>query len=139
MIGMRIKEYRKMMGATAVEFAKLAEISQGSLSGIENMKTKPAADTIAAIVRNTDINPMWLLTGEGPIKREETVQASSLTEEILETAIEVAEELLESLDKRATPKQRTQLILALYDLASEREDHIIDRPTALRLVKLMAA
>ncbi len=69
MIGKRIQEYRMSLRLKVGEFANTIGISQGSLSNIENSKTKPSADTIAAIVRNTDINPEWLLTGEGPIRK----------------------------------------------------------------------
>lgn len=69
MIGKRIQEYRISLRLKVGEFAKIIGISQGSLSDIENIKTKPSADTIAAIVRNTDIRPEWLLTGEGQIRK----------------------------------------------------------------------
>jgi transcriptional regulator with XRE-family HTH domain len=46
-----------------VDFAKQIGISQGSLSDIENEKTKPSAETLSSIVRNTDIDATWLLTG----------------------------------------------------------------------------
>ena len=64
---------------------------------------------------------------------------SKIHEELLEAVIEEVEEALLSLGKQATPKQTTQLILALYDLSSKKEDRTVDKPTALRLVKLMAA
>jgi transcriptional regulator with XRE-family HTH domain len=148
MIGERIKAYRKSMGLKVVEFAKLAEISQGSLSGIENLKTKPSSDTIEAIVRNTDINPIWLLTGKGAMGRTSQAEIAKtlnalVDQELLEAAIELSDEVLEEIfqqqGKKATTKQRAQFILALYDLASEREDHKVDRPTALWLVKRLAA
>ncbi|WP_183355984.1 helix-turn-helix domain-containing protein [Geomonas silvestris] len=66
MIGSRIADYRRGLKFKVAEFARIIGISQGSLSDIENNKTKPSADTIEAIVRNTDINPGWLLTGVGP-------------------------------------------------------------------------
>jgi hypothetical protein len=58
---------------------------------------------------------------------------------LLEEVIEVLEELLKSMEKEATPKQKTQMILALYDLAAKSENRTVDKSTALRLVKLMAA
>ena len=71
MIGRRVADYRRQLRYKVGEFAKLIGISQGSLSDIENQKTKPSADTIAAIVRKTDINPGWLLTGEGPMRKDD--------------------------------------------------------------------
>jgi transcriptional regulator with XRE-family HTH domain len=64
MIGKRIRDYREGKGLKVAAFASIIGISQGSLSDIENGKTKPSADTLSRIVRNTDIDPGWLLTGE---------------------------------------------------------------------------
>lgn len=64
MIGRRIKEYRISQGLKVAEFAKKIGISQGSLSNIENGISKPSSDTISSIVRNTDVDPMWLLVSE---------------------------------------------------------------------------
>lgn len=67
MIGARIRDYRQRKGLKVADFAKLIGISQGSLSDIENGKTKPSADTLASIIRNTDIDSKWLMIGEGDI------------------------------------------------------------------------
>ena len=48
----------------AIELAKICGISQGSLSGLENGKSYPSAETIINLIRYTDINVEWLLTGE---------------------------------------------------------------------------
>jgi transcriptional regulator with XRE-family HTH domain len=63
--GNRIREYRKAKGLTVVELANKIGISQGSLSDIENEKTSPSAETLAALIRETDINMAWLIAGEG--------------------------------------------------------------------------
>lgn len=95
MIGARIREYRQSKGVKVADFAKQIGISQGSLSDIENGKTKPAAETIAAIVRNTDIDATWLLTGEG--KPPETArQLSPRTAALVDNFEALGEE-----DKRA--------------------------------------
>jgi transcriptional regulator with XRE-family HTH domain len=65
MIGRKIREYRLTKGLKLKEFAPLIGISQGSLSDIENEKTKPSADTVVSIVRTTRINPWWLLLDQG--------------------------------------------------------------------------
>jgi len=71
MVGRRLREYRKSKGMLGKDLARLIGISHGSLSDIENEKTKPSSDTIASIFRSTDINPMWLMLGEGPMHRGE--------------------------------------------------------------------
>lgn len=64
-IGTRLRQYRKYKNLNVLDFSKLLNISQGSLSGIENNKSKPSSDTLASMVLNTDINLAWLLTGDG--------------------------------------------------------------------------
>jgi len=58
-----------------MDFSKLLDISQGSLSGIENNKSKPSSDTLDSMVRNRDINLAWLLTGGGEMTVSPIVQS----------------------------------------------------------------
>lgn len=71
MIGDRIKDFLAQMGLKLDELAEIAGISQGALSDIKNNKRDPRGETIAKLVRNTDINAHWLLTGEGPMTRHD--------------------------------------------------------------------
>ena len=67
MIGKRMREYRKFREHKVKDFAKIIGISQGALSDIENGNSKPSADTLASLTRETDVNVIWLLTGDGPM------------------------------------------------------------------------
>jgi len=64
-IGDRLKQYRISKGYKVLEFSRMLDISQGSLSGLENNKSKPSAETLANLVLHTDIDLKWLLTGDG--------------------------------------------------------------------------
>ena len=68
-LGSRLRQWRKTLPLKSYELAKVIKISQGSLSDIENNKSLPSADTIAKLYQYTDINIIWLLTGEGPFNR----------------------------------------------------------------------
>jgi len=68
-LGERIRQWRKTLPLKSYELAKLINISQGSLSDIENNKSLPSADTIAKLYKYTDVNIIWLLTGQGPVKK----------------------------------------------------------------------
>lgn len=68
-LGERIRIYREALGLKGKEFAAIIGISGGSLSDLENDKTKPKADTLESIVLKTDVNPMWLLTETGEMRR----------------------------------------------------------------------
>ena len=61
--GSRLREIRKKNNLSGTELANILEISQGSLSEIETGKTKPSFKTIENIIKRTDIDLFWLLTG----------------------------------------------------------------------------
>jgi transcriptional regulator with XRE-family HTH domain len=63
-MGKRIKEFRIRNGMTLVQLSEIIGISHGSLSGLENGKSKPSAETLANFCLNTEIDIRWLLTGK---------------------------------------------------------------------------
>lgn len=69
--GQRLQNWRKSQNQTGADLAKIIGISQSSLSELENQKALPSADTIAKLHHHTDLNVIWLLTGEGPISKKE--------------------------------------------------------------------
>ena len=69
-IGERLKAFRKSKNINIVKFSELLGISHGSLSGLENNKSKPSTNTLVNLCRNTDINIYWLFTGEGEMIRQ---------------------------------------------------------------------
>ena len=69
-IGCRLRESRKVLGLNLVTFSEKLGISAGSVSDIENGKTTPSAETIINILRNTEIDVEWLLTGQGKAKAQ---------------------------------------------------------------------
>ncbi len=75
MINKRFEEYRLIKGLKVKELADIIGISQGSLSDIKNEKTDPKAETIEKFALNTDVNPIWLLTGKGPMTISKQHQA----------------------------------------------------------------
>ena len=69
-LGGRLRIYRESNDYNIVEFSKLLTISHGSLSEIENNKSKPSFTPINNLIQKTDINLYWLLTGQGEMKRQ---------------------------------------------------------------------
>lgn len=68
--GKRIREWRKSKKLKAYQLAKMIKISQGSLSVIENGKSDPSAKTILGFVLYTDIDFIWMMTGnKGEVER----------------------------------------------------------------------
>ena len=73
MYGTRLREYRKVKKLTMQQLADLIGIRQGPLSELETGKSSPSANTLASLHLHTDINVAWLLTGQGPMIRPESV------------------------------------------------------------------
>lgn len=71
MVGTKIRRWRKLIPLKSFELAQVLKISQGTLSEIENNKSLPSADTLAKFHTNTNINILWLLTGKGPMTKQE--------------------------------------------------------------------
>ncbi len=117
MVGSRLRQYRKVKKMMAKTLAKLIGISQGSLSDIENGKTKPSSDTIASIIRQTDVNPTWLMTGDGPMlvgKIKEDID--SVSKIVLEHMKEMDEDARRDVLKYLQEKK------LLTELLNERQE-----------------
>ena len=77
-VGGRLKYWRKVSRLRLVDVATLIQVSQGSLSDLENDKSLPSATTLTGLCQKTDMNLCWLLTGEGSmVSTEERFQAES--------------------------------------------------------------
>jgi len=63
-IGERLRAWRKEQGWKGYEFVQVINISQGSLSDLENGKSYPSTPTIIKIMTKTDIDIHWLLLGK---------------------------------------------------------------------------
>jgi len=66
--GGRLSLFRESINYNIIEFSKLLNISQGSLSDIENNKAKPSYGPINELIQKTDINIYWLFTGNGEMR-----------------------------------------------------------------------
>lgn len=62
----RIKKIRKEIKLTQIEFAEICGVTQRYISEIESGKQKTiSAEVFYKITKKFNINPDWLLTGEG--------------------------------------------------------------------------
>jgi len=68
-LGGRLRIYRETNGIKLTDFTQLVNISQGSLSDIENNKAKPSSKAIENLIRHSDISIYWLYTGLGDMVR----------------------------------------------------------------------
>ncbi len=127
-LGDRIRRIRGQMSRE--RFSELSGISKNTLVNYETGKSSPDAAYLNRLLELfPDINPKWLLVGDDIMKYH-------LDDALLEVVIEVIEEQLQALGRTATPRQKAQLIIAMYDLSSQQEIPSVDKNTVSRLVRL---
>jgi len=64
-VGTRLRYWRKVSGMRLVDVAEMINVSQGSLSDLENDKSLPSSGTLIGLSQKTELNICWLLTGKG--------------------------------------------------------------------------
>lgn len=73
----RIKALRKSLGMTQQEFADSIGSVQNTITGYETGRRVPSNQVIALIVREFNVNEVWLRTGVGemftPVTRDEEI------------------------------------------------------------------
>ena len=113
----RIKQYIDYKGITPYKFCKDLEFSMGSL----NKKGVIGTDKYLKIIKYyTDLNPDWLLTGEGNMFKEETVQ-----EEVSANENELITLLREKVkDKEMIIKEKTKNIELLEERLKELKEQV---------------
>lgn len=130
-IGERIKKIRGSMSRE--KFSELTGVSKNTLINYETGSSSPVAAYLDKLLELfPDTNPKWLLVGDAVMKYH-------LDDELLETVIVSIEEQLAGMGRTATPTQKAQLIIALYDLSCGGGNHVLDKKTVSRLVKLATA
>lgn len=67
-LGDRIKELRKSMNMTQVDFGKYIGVSGATISTSESGKTTPDSQTIDVICMKCNVNRDWLVDGVGEMK-----------------------------------------------------------------------
>jgi transcriptional regulator with XRE-family HTH domain len=133
LIGKRIKSFRIDNGYKTKEFADIIGITQGALSGLENEKSKPSAETLESLVRHTNINPKWLLTGEDDTNYQPD---SPVDTKFLQEIIAGVEEGLLKNNLSLRPEKKAELISLLYEQFDEKRK--IEKGTIKKYLKLVA-
>ncbi len=113
-----MRKWRKSVPLKSYELAKLITISQGSLSDIENNKSLPSAETIAKMHLHTNISVIWLLTGQGAMRkgneRSLEMEGAMVYEETVEygkdQSLKEYIEKLVRLYQKGDPQKRAHLL-----------------------------
>lgn len=126
------------------ELARLLSVSHAAIYSAINKKKVPQR-WLTKLAHDYNLNPNWILTGEGPIQIGEGNPPSSLSEDVkqfdvnlLKKVIEIVEKRLEGKEPALSLEKKAELISLLYEdvLRDESLRDQID-PKAQRLLKLI--
>lgn len=100
-IGQRIKQLRTKSSLSLQELADLVGKSKGNISGYENNKYEPTAQTIISIARYFGVSTDWVLNGEEFQNQNEESQDNEKSVSISELETDILEmfRLLDERDK----------------------------------------
>jgi phage repressor protein C with HTH and peptisase S24 domain len=76
-VNQRVRELRKALNLTQMEFSKRIGITQTSISQIESESNSISLDSIIAIVNNFSVSPYWLLNGTGEMFSDDDIGINS--------------------------------------------------------------
>jgi transcriptional regulator with XRE-family HTH domain len=82
LIGLRIKQFRDAKGYTVKQLSEMTRIGRSTLSEVESQKHDITSEKIEKLIRHTDLNPVWLLTGEGEMSRPYSSKEWELVEAV---------------------------------------------------------
>ncbi len=69
-IGERLRKWRVHKKLSRKQTMKMVKVSQGSYSDLEHEKSLPSATTLTNMIKYSDLNIIWLLTGDGKMIQE---------------------------------------------------------------------
>ncbi len=80
-LGKRLKDLRKKLGFSQAQMAKQLNIALSSYQYYEREEREPSAGLLQRIVTTFEVNPTWLLTGEGPMFLNEIPQIPGIEDD----------------------------------------------------------
>lgn len=102
----RLKLFRATLNLTQKDFAEKIDIDQRNYTNYENGKAELKAKHIQKLIENFEINANWLLTGEGEMLANNTVNYSLKLSQAIEDALSEIEEpeLIEFIKEKTVAK-----------------------------------
>lgn len=91
--GERIKQIRKEQEMTLEQFGNILGVTQTTVSRIENGKRNLTEAMRKSICREFNIDPIWLTTGEGDPRIDQSVELIATLDKLLHNESEFARNL----------------------------------------------
>jgi transcriptional regulator with XRE-family HTH domain len=111
-ISLRIANLIEFLGINQKEFASKINVGTGRLSNVLKGRNKPDTDFVSEIIRTyRNVNPLWLLIGEGEILNKNIYSNLSSTYQVAEPTPE---------QKPAKPEESRLLLQRIEELTEEK-------------------
>jgi transcriptional regulator with XRE-family HTH domain len=118
-------------------FAQKSGISESVFRKYLAGVTVPGADKLVDIARVSGVSLVWLATGRGPVREEESTSGEATEAvdlELLETVIEAVEEGLLQIGATLAPAKKAKLVATIYRIYQSGGE--AGKGTVLELVRL---
>ena len=119
-IGLRMKKAREVAGKTQTDLATFFKIHRNTYTNYERAKRLPDILFLLKFCDTLNLNPTWLLTGQGPMQMPDN--PAGVETKLLEKLIAKVEEHLDESDYVLSPAKKAEIISILYEEAIERDD-----------------
>jgi transcriptional regulator with XRE-family HTH domain len=121
------------------EFADHLGVHKNTWARYERGERSVDADVLIAL-RARDVNPNWVLTGEGPkmLSELEPAEPSAWSPDLMRQVIEGVEIALDRNDREMSPEDKASLILSVYELYADAGAQP-DRGKIIKMVSSAAA
>jgi len=128
-IGKRIKKIRLEYGLNGIKFAESIGIKQGTLSEFETGKNDVRKTIVLAISYIYNVNPDWLLTGEGEPyrKADNSVRESTAHYGGGSDIVRIHQAIVEKFNDKARAKRINEKLLALEAISADALREIEER------------
>ena len=122
-------------GMSVRAFARKAGVSDTFLRQCLAGRTEPTRTKLLAIAEAGGTTVEWIATGRSDSAAQPVVaEHAPVDRELLESIIEIAEQVLEEAGSRLTAGRKARLISALYEMHAGSRLESISRETIQRLV-----
>lgn len=78
-INHRLRQLREKLSLSQTEFAESLGVGRGVIKNLEEFRTDPKPAFLSVVIKNFNVNPVWLETGQGEmfrdLSREEKIAA----------------------------------------------------------------
>lgn len=128
----RLKE--AMNGESNRAFALKCDISEMTLRRYLAGENFPPLDTLEKIAGASGRSLAWLASDEDAAKRA----APAINEELLAAVMEAVDDHLDQINAHLPNAKKAQLVAALYEMAVDDDEVVVDMKNVIRLVKLAA-